>query len=140
MKTEISAGGIIVRKKSAGWQVLLMRDMNESWTFPKGVIEKNEKPQDAAKREILEEVGLGNVKLLKKLSPILYMYKRNGLISKTVYYFLFKHSGYGMPKAQREEGISEATWVSFPKAERIIGYAKTNTNLLKEAHTFLMSL
>ncbi len=35
MKKEISAGGVIVRKKARGWEVLLIKDMKSNWTFPK---------------------------------------------------------------------------------------------------------
>lgn len=133
MKTETSAGGIIVRKKSSRWEVLLICDMNKSWTFPKGIIEKGENPVDSAKREIAEEVGIQKLILLKTLNSITYIYRRNGLISKTVQYYLFKQLGREEIHVQREEGIFQAQWVTFQKALRIIGYAKTNKALLQEA-------
>ncbi|KKW10495.1 MAG: hypothetical protein UY49_C0021G0009 [Microgenomates group bacterium GW2011_GWC1_49_7] len=43
MKTEVSAGGIVVRKRMRIWEVLVIRDMNDVWTFPKGLVEKGEK-------------------------------------------------------------------------------------------------
>ena len=89
MKKEISAGGVIIKRSGKIVQVLLIKDMNGNWTFPKGVVEKGESHEDAAKREIFEETGLKNIILIQKLSPIHYAYQRNGLIHKTVHYFLF---------------------------------------------------
>lgn len=137
MKIEFSAGGIVVRKKSSKWEVLLIRDMNKSWTFPKGLVEKGEESIESAKREIAEEVGIHTLKDVATLHPIHYMYRRNGLISKTVQYFLFQYVGHEVIKVQKEEGISEAVWMPFSKAMRVIGYAKTNKKLLAEAKTFL---
>lgn len=137
MKQEVSAGGIIVRKKGKTWDVLLLKDMNSNWTFPKGLVEKGEDPVSAAKREINEEVGISDVFLLSPLKPIHYIYNRGGLIRKTVRYFLFSSEGKETPKGQKEEGISDVTWMPLEKAIDIIGYSKTNTPLLEEVRTIL---
>jgi len=76
MKTEISAGGVVVRKKKGEWQVLLIRDMNDTWTFPKGKIEKGETRKSAATREIKEEVGLTAIRYIAPAKVIHYFYKR----------------------------------------------------------------
>lgn len=134
MKTEISAGGVVVRKRKKSRQVLLMKDMKGNWTFPKGIIEKDEVPELAAKREVLEEVGIKSLKLIKTLTPIHYMYKRGDLISKTVHYFLFQSLKNEALKPQKEEGVREAKWVNLRKAIGIIGYQKTNKPVLEEAY------
>lgn len=132
MKTETSAGGVIVCAVDRTWYVLLLRDMNATWTFPKGLIELGESPQEAAVREIGEEVGIGDLTLLAPLSPIRYTYKRNGIVSKTVYYFLFQAKTRIQPIVQKEEGIQEAKWVAIDEAMNIIGYRETNVRLLEE--------
>ncbi len=137
MKTEISAGGIIVRKIGTFWEVLLLKDMNGNWTFPKGLVEKGEDEVATAKRETAEEVAIHDISLLSPLKPIHYMYKRGDLISKTVHYFLFTSDGNEKPKGQKEEGVSDVQWFSIDKAIQIIGYAKTNTQLLEEAKIIL---
>ncbi len=35
MKTEVSAGGLSSVKGKKKWMVLVARDMNDEWTFPK---------------------------------------------------------------------------------------------------------
>lgn len=133
MKEERSAGGIVVRRRGNGWHVLLIKDMNGSWTFPKGLIEKNERAQQAAEREIFEEVGIRTLKFVKNLTPITYWYRRNGLIKKTVFYFLFITEGSELLKPQKDEGIDQAHWYSSAIAGKIIGYKQTNRRLLQEA-------
>lgn len=133
MRQEISSGGVIVYRSAKKWDVLLIRDMNGVWTFPKGLIEKDENSLATAKREIAEEVGLTNLKSLGPLPPIEYFYRRSGLIHKRVYYFLFQSDKRQQPICQEKEGIKEAQWVDLNKALNIIGYAKSNTALLKAA-------
>lgn len=132
MKEEQSAGGVVVRRRGNGWQVLLIKDMNGTWTFPKGLIEKGEEAEQAAGREIFEETGIRGLTLVKKLPPITYWYRRNGHIKKTVLYFLFTTKSDHPPKPPKEEGIQEAKWISLKRATTIVGYPKTNKSLLQE--------
>lgn len=134
MKTEISAGGIVYKIENGKPLILLLKDQNGQWTFPKGLIEDDEDKVKTAKREIAEEVGLKKVALVSPLSPIEYWYKWEGeLIKKTVYYYLFKTQGKEQLKPQGDEGISEVKWFTPQEALKIIGYRKTNAKLLKEA-------
>lgn len=137
MNTKISAGGVVVGKTGRSWTVLLLKDMNGNWTFPKGLIEKGEEPVAAAQREVEEEVGIKNLRLLREFPPIQYMYYREGLIKKTVHYFLFESTGKSVLKPQKEEGIRGAKWFRFPEALKVVGYAKTNRPLLEAAQKFL---
>lgn len=140
MKTEVSAGGIVACKSKTGWYVLVLRDMNDTWTFPKGLIEKGEEPNEAAIREIHEEVSIGGLKLVAPLTPVQYVYERNGRIKKTVYYFVFQSSRRIRPKPQKQEGISDARWVKLTDATEIIGYRQTNVKLLEETWKLLPRL
>ena len=140
MKEEVSAGGVVIRKLQNAWHVLLMKDMNSSWTFPKGIIEAHENPETAAKREIAEEVGLTELRTIQRLGEIGYYYKKNGLIKKTVTYFLFRSEGNKHPSPQREEGITEVGFFPFTKALSMVGYVQTNKPLLERAQTVIQSL
>ena len=137
MKTEISAGGVIVRKQTSSWQVLLIRDMNRSWTFPKGKIESAETRKGAAAREIGEEVGLTHIRYMAPVKTVHYVYKRNGLVAKTVYFYLFELTKPQKIVCQKEEGIHDGRWMSFKEAMEIIGYPKTNMPVLERAKTIL---
>ncbi len=133
MATEISAGGVIVHISRAGRKVLLMKDMHGSWTFPKGKIEKDEDIKNTALREIEEEVGVTHLQYIAKLTPAKYWYFRGTPIRKTVQYYLFRSKTLQKPIVQTEEGITEARWMLFAEAKKLLGYPKTNIPLLKEA-------
>ena len=48
----ITSGGVVVNQLQ---QIALVNQNNNSWSLPKGHVEKNETILDAAKREIYEE-------------------------------------------------------------------------------------
>lgn len=137
MKTETSAGGVVVRKRRGVWEVLMVRDMSDRWTFPKGKVEKGEDFIHAAEREVSEEVGITDIHLLIALPVTRYIYARKVLISKTVRYFLFSFEGTEKLVSQTEEGIHDASWMPLTKAVNMIGYPKTNIPLLSAARTYL---
>ncbi len=132
MKTQSSAGGLVVCRVDHQWYVLVIRDMNDTWTFPKGLIETGETPEVAAGREIHEEVGISGLTLRASLPPITYFYERSGRIKKTVQYFIFESPSRARPKPQKQEGISEERWVKLADATQMIGYRQTNVKLLEE--------
>ncbi|MBI2335051.1 NUDIX hydrolase, partial [Candidatus Daviesbacteria bacterium] len=64
MKREFSAGGIVFNKKG---QVLLTKhSQNHHWSFPKGLIDPGQTPQEAAVREVKEEGGV-EAKIVEKI-------------------------------------------------------------------------
>lgn len=56
----LSAGVVVVREDAAGWRVLLLRAYNY-WDCPKGLMENGEHPLAAARREVREETGIGDL-------------------------------------------------------------------------------
>ena len=56
----LSAGVIPLRRTADGWRMLVLRAY-KNWDFPKGVVEPDEEPLDAARREALEETGLSEL-------------------------------------------------------------------------------
>lgn len=67
-----SAGGIVVRPDG---KIVLVEQGGNSWSFPKGGIDKDEAILDAAMREIREETGISELTLKKDLG----MYERYSL-------------------------------------------------------------
>ena len=64
MQTTYSAGGVVLNARG---QVLVTNQNGDSWSLPKGHIEKGEEIFDAAKREIVEESGVKNLTFVKPL-------------------------------------------------------------------------
>ena len=62
MRTETSAGGVVVRREDTGWEVVLTsrrtRRGDLAWGLPKGLVEPGERAEDTAVREVQEETGL----------------------------------------------------------------------------------
>jgi 8-oxo-dGTP pyrophosphatase MutT (NUDIX family) len=57
----LSAGVIPVRYRDDHWEFLILRAF-KYWDFPKGMVEEDEDPWDAAIRELQEETGLTKYK------------------------------------------------------------------------------
>lgn len=59
-----TAGGVVLNKRG---EVAAVNQHGNSWSFPKGKIEQGEDALTAAKREIYEETGIRNLRLIKEL-------------------------------------------------------------------------
>ena len=76
--------------------------------LPKGHIEKNESPDEAALREVREETALSNLSIIKQLPSTFHCYLLNNQwILKKTSWFLMKSDDEFKPKPQEEEGISK---------------------------------
>jgi len=134
MQFQFSAGGIIYQEVGErNFEFALILDPYNKWTFPKGRIEKKEKPEVAAKREIEEELGIGEVKIISLIKKIDYWFKEGGnLIHKFVYFYLMQAPKQTILKPQLAE-IKDAKWFAASEAQKILGYKKDNESLLKKA-------
>lgn len=131
-KREFSAGGIVVKKQGRGLKVLLIKDSYGRWTWPKGNIQKGESAEDAALREVAEEVGLENIQPLEKIGQTQYFYRLKGeLIFKTVYVYLIEAKGNEKIEVQKEE-IEKGAWFAPQAALKKLEY-KGAPQLLKKA-------
>ncbi len=84
-----SAGGIVARVRDGRVYIALTREKGLSaYVIPKGGVEPGETLIEAAHREIFEEAGLRDLKLIAKLDvrERLDVYKRRWIIA---HYFLF---------------------------------------------------
>ena len=88
---EPTAGGVIFRrgKNSSDVEILLIQDAKDRWTIPKGHIEEGETAKQTAEREIREETGLQEMKVLNFLGKIHFRYRRQqSLVLMTTDIFL----------------------------------------------------
>jgi 8-oxo-dGTP pyrophosphatase MutT (NUDIX family) len=79
-----SAGAVVM---VAGRCVALRRADREEWVFPKGHLEKGERPEDAAIREVHEETGL-EVKIVGQIGSSRYTFGPEDENRKRVDWFL----------------------------------------------------
>ena len=98
-----AAGGIIMKD---GKYVSIVRKGIPD--LPKGHIEKGETPEAAALREVEEETGIGNLKIVKALPITWHCYvEHEEWTLKPTYWYLMSTSENIQPKPQTEEGITE---------------------------------
>lgn len=57
----LSAGVVVLRRFPEGWRCLVLRAYR-NWDFPKGMVEDDESPRDAAVREVWEETSLEDLR------------------------------------------------------------------------------
>lgn len=123
MKHEKSCGCIIIEDK----KVLLIKQTNGIWGFPKGHVEKNETELETAAREVKEETNLDVEIDANKRYTMEYVTDKGKL--KQVVLFVAKCTG-GEIKAQECE-VNEIKWLDFDKAVETITYENTR-ELFKE--------
>jgi 8-oxo-dGTP pyrophosphatase MutT (NUDIX family) len=123
---EVSAGGVVLRKE----RMVLLARRNENWQFPKGQVEKGEKIEETAVREVREETGI-EARIVKPLGRINYWYYREGRrIYKTVHFFLMEAVRENME--QRDNEMDEVHWFNLEDAIRKISY-RNERDILERA-------
>jgi tRNA nucleotidyltransferase (CCA-adding enzyme) len=138
MPRERSAGAIVFRRDGKKIRYLLLRQSLEKdyWNFPKGNIEKNESEEEAALREMKEETGIEDEKIIDGFKEkVSFFYRRDGKnFFKEVVCFLVETKTKDV-KLSWENAAYE--WVDFQEAVRRV---KENTkDVVKKANSFLES-
>jgi 8-oxo-dGTP pyrophosphatase MutT (NUDIX family) len=120
---EVSAGGIVFRRQpDRSARFLLIRDPYEHWGFPKGHLEGEETPADAALREAAEETGLTDLRLHGPIRIIDWHFRFRGrYIHKFCHFFLLE-SPVAEVIPQVDEGITDYRWLTLEEALDALSY------------------
>jgi 8-oxo-dGTP pyrophosphatase MutT (NUDIX family) len=104
-----AAGGVVSNPQNE----LLIIKRNGFLDLPKGHFKKNEKPQQAALREVAEECGISTHSINNDKPQFTYhIYEENGdKIIKETQWFEMRARGDEPLIPQLEEGIEEAFWM-----------------------------
>ena len=112
---DVSAGGVIIRIEGNKLLIALIKDPEfDDYLLPKGRLEKGESFEDAAKREIAEETGLNNLKLISKLGVKERLtFEKNEW--RTTHYFLFITTQKDGVQNLQEDEDYVLEWFDFDK-------------------------
>ncbi len=110
--------------------------------LPKGHIEKNELPDEAALREVREETALSNLSIIKQLPSTFHCYILNNQWTlKKTSWFLMRSDDEFRPKPQEEEGISKVYLLNKDNVNEFLEktYSSIRLSLENEILSILMS-
>lgn len=109
------------------------------WDLPKGKIDEGETQEVAAIREVEEETGVSNVKLIKRLCKTRHTYKTPSgkRAIKLTYWFLMSTQHQDLIP-QVEEDIEKVEWIQ-PKS-LLLGEYPFYHNLKKVVSNYLKNL
>lgn len=144
MVREISAGGVVIRRREGEWWMAAIELPSESerptdqsgraagrakpvLALPKGLVDPGEKAAETALREVFEETGV-KADLVAKLGNIKYAYTRTwgdrGRVFKIVSFYLMRYRSGRINEIALEMRIEVACarWVRLEDAPGLLAY------------------
>jgi 8-oxo-dGTP pyrophosphatase MutT (NUDIX family) len=151
MPREVSAGGVVVRPGSGGWEVAVIEPQQNDGNkppkqvlaLPKGLVDPGEKPEDTAVREVFEETGIQG-EILSKLTDIKYVYVRTWgdkqRVFKIVSFYLLRYQTGTIDEVSPDMRIEvkRAFWIPLDGAERKLSY-RGERDVLQLAQKYLQA-
>ncbi len=141
MPVEKSAGAIIFHKNKEIEYLLLhypsgSRTSKEYWDLPKGHIEEKEDEKDTVLREVKEETGLDNIKIIEGFKEVIkYFFKYEGkTIFKTVFFYLAETESQDVKVSSEHIGHE---WLPYEQALGQLNF-KNAKEILEKANEFLI--
>jgi len=115
---------VVYRRSNEGVEVVLAarrtRRGDLAWGLPKGLVEPDETPEQAAVREVREETGL-DADVEVSLGEIRYFYVWEGIrVRKAVHFFLMRATGGDA--SQHDDEMEEVRWFPLSVALRRATY------------------
>ena len=124
-----AAGGLVENENG---EFLFIKRLGR-WDLPKGKIEVGESTKEAAVREVEEECGVNELRIVKPLPSTFHLYrspfikKENNWVFKETFWFKMNYAGTGKLIPQIKEQIEEARW--FAKSEFAVIFENTYGNI-----------
>jgi 8-oxo-dGTP pyrophosphatase MutT (NUDIX family) len=136
-KLQISAGGVAFRSFEGRIEIALISVGEESrWQLPKGIIDKGESTDAAARREVREEAGV-STEALGLIDRIEYWYydKRERVrFHKFVHFYLLRYESGDV--TDHDDEVNEARWVEIGKAIEMMAF-ESEKKIVEKAKTMI---
>jgi len=134
----ISSGAILFRDTRGEREYLLLKSRPGDWEFPKGGVEGDEELQQTAIREVSEEAGIDDFRLIDGFRREYdYVFEAGGdTIHKTVHLFIARSFE---ASAELSKEHRDLQWRDYDQAINTITQDGPR-DILKEAHTYLDEL
>ncbi len=136
MYDEISAGAVLhLMDENFEINYLILNYSYGHWDFPKGNIESGETEIETIKREVMEETGIVDIKLIEGFrQQISYKYrKKSKLVNKTVIYYLAETPSNKVVLSFEHVNFA---WLNFDDALNKLSFDNSK-KVLKNAKDFL---
>ena len=128
----LAAGGLVQNPEND----ILLIFRRGNWDLPKGKLDKGEKLENCAVREVNEETGLSNITLHAPLTITYHTYHEGArFILKESHWYTMSVNGNQQLIPQTEEDIQEIKWVS--KAALPEYMAKSYPSVVEVLNLFL---
>ena len=113
-----AAGGVVWREGEDGLEIVIAhRPRYDDWSLPKGKLDKGETWEQAALREVEEEVGL-RARLGHELDPAAYQDRKGR--AKVVRYWLMEPEED--PGFEPNDEVDEMRWLAPEDAVAVLSY------------------
>jgi len=123
----IAGGGKVYNEKGE----ILFIYRNDKWDLPKGKVDRKETIEAAALREVEEETGVKDLKIIKPLETTYHIFKRNGRHRiKITYWFEMKTSYSGKLQPEEIEGITKVEWLKQEQVQNALENSYANIKAL----------
>jgi 8-oxo-dGTP pyrophosphatase MutT (NUDIX family) len=134
----VSAGAILFRDTRGRREYLLLKSRPGDWEFPKGGVEEDEELQQTAIREVREEAGIDDFRLIDGFREEYdYVFEANGTtIHKTVHLFIARSFE---ASAELSKEHRDLQWRDYQQAINTITQDGPR-EIFEQAHEYLESL
>lgn len=139
---QVSAGGVAFRTGEARTEVAIISVRPSGrWQLPKGIVDEDEEPEEAAVREVREEAGI-ETELLCPIETVEYWYVAERLgqrvrYHKFVHFFLLAYLKGDV--ADHDHEVMEARWVEIAEALTMLAF-KTERAVVEKALEIIAGL
>ena len=132
---------VIITREGKGIRYLLLHHGGPYWNFPKGRQEHGESELDTARRELREETGITDVKIIEGFHYE-YDYDFDSEVKDGIREKIYKHAIFFLGEVTSDAVTishehTDFGWFDYETAQRRSFYQQ-GQNLLKAAHQFLL--